>query len=221
MRILLIEDDQVVRQSLTNYLAKNSAEVVAGNNLGFALKNIGEQEFDCLIIDINLPDGNGFELCQRLRQDNIDTPVLLISIRTQTTDKVQGLNIGADDYLTKPFDFDELLARVHSLVRRSVNSERINYQTRNFTFDPWKNRLIIQGRNIELTRFEARLLDLLIRAKNRPLSRSEIWDKLYGDDYPLTNSIDVIIARLRRKIKNSPYLSISTVRGVGYQVNFS
>jgi DNA-binding response OmpR family regulator len=174
-------------------------------------------EYDLIILDIMLPDINGIELCRRIKNHNIKTPVLMLTAVDSTESKVKGLDSGADDYLTKPFAFEEFLARVRALLRRPTLMSAL-LKVSDLTLDPVRHEAKRGGRIIQLTWKEFALLEYLMRNKGRILSRTKIFDHIWGDDLDTSsNVVDVYISYLRDKIdKNYSPKLIHTVRNVGY-----
>ena len=222
MNILLVEDEPRVADFIDRGLrAENHGVTVAPTGReGIDLAKTGD--FDVIVLDLMLPDMHGYDVCQRLRLEGNHTPILMLTAMDAAEDKIKGLKIGADDYLTKPFDFDELLARLEALARRAhrfaPNSNIL--QVADLVLD----RDLLEVRRgeevIKLTAKELAILELLMSAPGRVLSRTRILNQVWGySEDPLTNVVDVYIARLRRKIDTAgrdPL--IDTVRGHGYRL---
>ena len=222
MNILLVEDEPRVADFIDRGLrAENHGVAVAPSGReGIDLAKTGD--FDVIVLDLMLPDMHGYDVCQRLRLEGNHTPILMLTAMDAAEDKIKGLKIGADDYLTKPFDFDELLARLEALARRAHNfapSSNI-LQVADLVLD----RDLLEVRRgeevIKLTAKELAILELLMSAPGRVLSRTRILNQVWGySEDPLTNVVDVYIARLRRKIdKPGRGPLIDTVRGHGYRL---
>lgn len=224
MNLLLVEDDERVRSFVLRGLqAEGYAVAVALDGLE-GLRRATAETFDVLILDIMLPGLNGKELCRRLRQAGVATPVLMLTALDHTEDKVVALRGGADDYLTKPFDFEELLARIEALERRGrgfsaeppavveIGEVRIERDAR---------KVLIAGEPVELTAKEYQLLDLFMSSPGKVFSRTRILNKVWGyDSDPLTNVVDVYIRRLRGKMRwDSETGWIRTVRRYGYRLD--
>jgi DNA-binding response OmpR family regulator len=221
VNILLVEDEPRVADFIDRGLrAENHGVSVAGSGAeGIDLAKTGE--FDVIILDLMLPDMHGYDVCQRLRMDGDRTPILMLTAMDTLDDRIKGLRIGADDYLTKPFDFDELLARMEALVRRSKNFAETSSKLQVGDLELDKELLEVRrgGEAIKLTAKELAILELLMSAPGRVFSRTRILNQVWGySEDPLTNVVDVYIARLRRKIdlEGKPAL-IETVRGHGYR----
>lgn len=222
MNVLLIEDEPRVADFINRGLrAENhGVSVAATGGEGIELTKTGE--FDVIILDLMLPDMHGYDVCQRLRSEGDHTPILMLTAMDTLEDKIKGLKIGADDYLAKPFDFDELLARIEALVRRSHNfapSSNV-LQVADLALDRELIEVRRGGEPIKLTAKELAILELLMSAPGRVFSRTRILNQVWGySEDPLTNVVDVYIARLRRKIDTpgrAPLLE--TVRGHGYRL---
>ncbi len=222
MKVLVIEDDSRVADFLHRGLRAEGYDVTAANNgtQGFELGQTGE--FSIIILDLMLPGMHGLEVCQALRAHNCLTPILMLTAMDTTEDKIDGLKFGADDYMTKPFDIDELLARINALVRRATQfeSKSQNLVVADLVFDT--ETLIVQraGNTIELTAKEMALLELMMGAPGRVFSRERILNAVWGSsEDPLTNIIDVYIRRLRVKIDDHRGVPlIKTIRGRGYSL---
>lgn len=223
LRILLVEDDPGLLVTVPDLLATEGYEVktAADGATGLALARGGG--FDLLILDVMLPRKNGFEICRELREEGIDTAVLMLTARTQVSDRVIGLKLGADDYLSKPFDPTELLARVEALVRRVRKENRIPVKTFRFSdvevnFD--RAELVRGGEPVNMATKELQLLQYLIHHRGRVVPREEILQNVweYNSDVS-SRTIDVHIAWLRQKLEENPQQPkhIHTVRGKGYR----
>lgn len=222
MNVLLVEDEPRVADFVDRGLrAENHGVTVAASGAeGVDLAKTGE--FDVIVLDLMLPDMHGYEVCQRLRQDGLHTPILMLTAMDALEDKIKGLKIGADDYLTKPFDFDELLVRIEALVRRTHNFAPGSNVLR--VADLVLDRDLLEVKRgeetIKLTAKELAILNLLMSAPSRVFSRTRILNQVWGySEDPLTNVVDVYIARLRRKIDTEGSAPlIETVRGHGYRL---
>jgi DNA-binding response OmpR family regulator len=222
MSLLYVEDDERVRRFVVRGLEAEgyTVSVACDGPQGFALAKA--EPFDVVILDVMLPGYSGKDLCQRLRTAGVGAPILMLTALDAIEDKVDGLRNGADDYLTKPFDFDELLARIEALIRRSKGSvaepARV-LQAGEVTLDRESMTVRRQGRPIELTLKEFQLLELLMSSPGKVLSRTRILNKLWNyDSDPLTNVVDVYIRRLRTKLGWDPERGlIHTLRGYGYK----
>ena len=220
MRVLIIEDEQKVAKALQQGLEEHqiSCELAFDGQIGklLALRNF----YDIIILDVILPGMNGFEVCRELRQAGINTPVLMLTALDTTEDKLSGFDVGADDYLSKPFEFRELLARIHSIVKRTTGVMQTSNLLR---FADLELNLDTQtasrgGRTIELTAKEFALMEYLIRNKGRVLSKAEIADKVWDINFDTgTNVIEVYVNYLRKKVdKDFSNKLIHTQIGKGY-----
>ena len=217
-RILVVEDEIHLAKGLQFNLEREGYIVSLVDNGESAIELLGEQAFDLMILDIMLPEKSGYEVTKQLREHSITTPILMLTAKDELEDKVQGLDLGADDYLTKPFKFEELLARVRALFRRGGMSADSKLSLADLKLDPVTHEVFRNSKKIDLTAKEYALLEYLLRNKGRIATRTTIiehvWDLHFDSD---TNLVDVYIRYLRRKIDDQfePKL-IHTVRGVGY-----
>ena len=219
MRILIVEDERGVARFLKRGFEAESmtADVAADGNEGAAMAR--EIDYDAIVLDLMLPGKDGMDILRELRGAGRTTPILILSARGEVEDRVRGLDLGADDYLSKPFAFAELLARVRALLRRPGDAERGSVlKVDDLTMDLLTRKVKRGDREIELTNKEFQLLEYLLRSKNRVLSRvliiEHIWDMQFDGG---TNVVDVVINRLRRKVDDgAPHPLIHTARGVGY-----
>ena len=221
MRILVVDDDQAVRDSLRRSLAFNGYDVeLAGDGLA-ALESIARNRPDAVVLDVMMPRLDGLEACRRLRSAGEDLPILVLTARDAVSDRVAGLDAGADDYLPKPVALEELLARLRALLRRTqpaFASDTGQLTFADLTLDPLAREVTRGERTVRLTRTEFNLLELLMRHPRQVLTRSQILEEVWGFDFPTTaNSLEVYIGYLRRKTEaaGEPRL-IHTVRGIGY-----
>ncbi len=220
MRILIIEDDADLAHFLRKGLQeeRHTVEVAADGETGLALAE--DESYDLLIVDVMLPKLDGLALCRRLRGRGNRAPILLLTARDTVDDKVLGLDSGADDYLTKPFSFAELVARVRALLRRGGPQAGVRLKAADLEMDPAAHRVWRAGKEIALTNKEYALLEYLLRNRNRVLTRTAILERVWGLNYdPMSNVVDVHIRSLRAKLDRdfTPPL-IVTVRGVGYKL---
>jgi len=217
MRILVIEDEEKVARFIQKGLEAEQYQVVAVHEGKKGELEARSGEYDLLILDVLLPGKDGFEILRTLRKEKIEIPVLMLTARSTTEDIVLGLDIGADDYLTKPFAFDELLARVRSLLRRKAQTNTTLVMG-DLRLDTVSHKASRNGIAIELTSREYALLDFLMRNPNKLFSRQHLGEKVWGYQFdPGTNIIDVYINHLRKKIDaSSPRKLLHTVRGRGY-----
>lgn len=224
MKILVVDDDPAVRESLRRSLIFNGYAVILATDGEEALDKIQSERPDMVILDVMMPKIDGLEVCRELRSQGDDVPILLLTARDSVSERVAGLDAGADDYLTKPFALEELLARTRSLVRRAARPAAVDTQQveilrfEDLELDPATRDVTRGGRQISLTRTEFALLELLLRNPRKVLARTTILEEVWGYDFPTSgNALEVYIGYLRRKTEadGEPRL-IQTVRGVGY-----
>ena len=220
-RVLVVDDDKAVRESLRRSLEFNGYEVALANDGAEALAGIGATDPDVVIMDVMMPRLDGIETTKALRTAKNDVPILVLTARDAVGDRVEGLDAGADDYLTKPFALQELLARLRALLRRVVPAEGDDAEVLAFadlTMDLATREVTRAGRDIPLTRTEFTLLEMFLRRPRRVLERSFILEEVWGYDFPTTaNSLEVYVGYLRRKTETEGESRLlHTVRGVGY-----
>jgi two-component system, OmpR family, response regulator len=219
MRILVVEDDKDLSRQLLSSLAEAGYAADAAFD-GEEGGHLGETEpYDAIILDLGLPKIDGLSILERWRRNDIKTPVLILTARDRWSEKVAGINAGADDYVAKPFQMEEVIARVRALLRRSAGLAKAELECGLLRLDTRTARVTFNGAPVKLTGLEFRLLSYLMHHQSRVVSRSELVDHLYQQDFDRdSNTIEVFIGRLRRKI---PADLIHTVRGLGYCVSFA
>lgn len=216
MRILIVEDDAVLRDGLKVGLAINGFTADAVETCQDAEAVLRSHEFDALVLDWMLPDGSGLDLLKSLRERHDDTPVLLLTARDGVADRISGLDSGADDYLGKPFDLNEVAARLRALVRRASGRSRATLEWRCLRLDPSSQQVDRDGEPIKLSRREFSVLHALMLHPGQILSKNQIETKLYGwQEEVESNAVEVHVHHLRNKL--GPDM-IQTVRGVGYRL---
>ncbi|WP_024794635.1 response regulator transcription factor [Tomitella biformata] len=223
MNILVVDDDRAVRESLRRSLTFNGYTVDTAHDGLDALEKLAVERPDALVLDVMMPRVDGLEVCRRLRGAGDDMPILMLTARDSVSERVAGLDAGADDYLPKPFALEELLARLRALLRRSTvdpDSEEDN-ETLEFaglTLDVGSREVVRDGRPISLTRTEFSLLEMLMCNPKRVLTRGRILEEVWGYDFPTSgNALEVYVGYLRRKTEaEGESRLIHTVRGVGY-----
>ncbi len=224
MKILVVDDERAVRESLRRALELEGYEIELAADGSEALYRLeGSEEPDAMILDVLMPGVDGLEVCRRLRGTGSKLPVLMLTARTEVEDRVAGLDAGADDYVTKPFALEELLARVRALLRRTTDEEGDVVRFADLELDPTTRDVTRGGRPIELTRTEFSLLELFMSNPRQVLTRTIIFERVWGYDFGYaSNSLDVYVGYLRRKTEaeGEPRL-IQTVRGVGYALRES
>ena len=217
--MLLAEDDRGVRESLARALQYEGFSVATAEDGGQALKAARSGEADVMVLDVMMPVLDGLEVTRRIRSAGDKTPILMLTARSEVSDRVEGLDAGADDYLVKPFALDELLARLRALLRRSgVTGETDRLRVADLEVDPAARQAWRGGQVLDLTKTEFDLLELLVYNAGVVLTREVIFERVWGYDFETTsNSIDVYIGYLRRKTEVGGFARlIHTVRGVGY-----
>ena len=221
--LLVVDDDPALRASLDRALRQDGYAVVLADDGRAALEAVARESPDAIVLDVGLPFVDGLAVCRRLRADHVRTPVLMLTARDAVSDRVAGLEAGADDYLVKPFALAELYARLRALLRRTETDASAMLRYRDLTME--RSLMDVQRgeRTIELTRTEYRLLELFLARPERVLSRATIIDEVWGYNLDQTsNSLDVYIGYLRRKLAaGGERRLIQTVRGVGYALRES
>jgi two-component system copper resistance phosphate regulon response regulator CusR len=220
MRILLVEDDDMLRESAAAYLRSAGFAVDAAGTGKMAREFAAVSPYDAIILDVRLPDDDGFALCTAFRQRKPPPRILMATARDSVDDRIAGLDLGADDYLVKPYSLGELVARLRALLRRPNADAETVLRVADLTLNP-ATRVARRGmREIELTTKEYAVLEVLMRASGRVLSRTYISEHAWDDNYdPLSNVIDVYVARLRKKIDHDGDESLlETIRGAGYRI---
>lgn len=216
MKLLIVEDNKSLNDSLCKKLKLSKHLVDQAYDGEEALDYLSYANYDVVIMDIMMPKLNGYETLKRIRARNITTPVLFLSAKDNEIDIINGLNLGADDYISKPFSYDVLLARINVLARRNVKQAEPIFRFRNLKIDTLKRETYLDEEKIELSNKEYELLLLLVKGKNRIITREEIVSNLYEyDNENESNVIEAHIRNLRKKLKDYSYL-IKTVRSVGY-----
>lgn len=223
MQVLLAEDDRAVRDALVRAMSLEGYDVAAVSNGAQALEHLGGHRVDLVVLDVSMPFVDGPTVCRVARSEGNRVPILLLTARTETSDRVAGLDAGADDYLTKPFDLDELFARMRALLRRSIDSTDSTKPERaielaDLRLDPAGRRVMRGAREIELSKTEYDLLELLVRNAGIVLEHSTIYERIWNYDFgPESKNLAVYIGYLRRKTEqHGERRLIHTVRGVGY-----
>jgi DNA-binding response OmpR family regulator len=220
MNILLVEDEPVIGQNIKERLTADLYQVEWINSGKPGLNKALFETYSLIILDLLLPEIDGFSILKKIRAEGITTPVLLLTALGDTGSKVMGLDLGADDYLTKPFAMDELTARVRMLIRRKTNLPSSLIMIKDLTIDTAKREILRNGQKIYLTPKEYQILELLAYNKNRAVSRLTIAEHIWQENYgTMTNFVDVHLMNIRRKIdSNSLVKLVKTVRGLGYML---
>jgi len=220
-RLLVVEDDPAILTGLVDLLEREEFEVLTARDGAAGLKSGLKDEIDLIVLDVLLPKIDGFEVCRRLRADNVTIPILMLTAKTQEADKVMGLERGADDYVTKPFGVAELVARVKALLRRSTGSDGVEtFAFSDTQVDFATRRVKRSGREVTLTARQFDLLHYLIRNRGRVITREELLRRVWGyDDPPITRTVDAHVAALRNRLEARPARPkhFLGVRSVGYR----
>jgi two-component system, OmpR family, response regulator MprA len=220
MRLLVVEDDTGLRDVLRRALSLAGYEVRLSGDGAEALAAVAGSVPDAVVLDVGLPDIDGLEVCRMLRRDGNRVPVLMLTARDAVSDRIDGLDAGADDYLVKPFDIDELKARLRALLRRARGASELDgaLSFGELRLDPARHGVSVGDEFVELTRTEYQLLELMMLNPRRVLPHSVIYDRVWGYDFgPSSNALRVYIGYLRRKLEDAGARPvIHTVRGVGY-----
>ncbi|HKX83295.1 MAG TPA: response regulator transcription factor [Pyrinomonadaceae bacterium] len=224
MKILLVEDEPGIVITLTDRLVSEGFEVASANDGRTGLDKASSEKFDLIVLDVMLPKKNGYDVCRDLRQQGISTPILMLTAKGETIDKVLGLKLGADDYLTKPFEVIELLARVEALLRRVPAAANGNltdaFRFGEVTIDFKRAEVTRNTKAVDLSAMEFKLLQFLVEKRGIVHSRDELLDAVWGyDAMPTTRTVDVHIAWLRQKLEPNPKRPqfIQTIHGMGYK----
>ncbi|MBK6266619.1 response regulator transcription factor [Marivirga sp. S37H4] len=225
-KILIVDDEQAMREGLSDNLLFEGYETVLAENGKVALEKAKEEHFDLIVLDVMMPEMSGFDVCRKLRQLNIFTPVILLTAKGEEIDRVLGLELGGDDYMTKPFSLRELLARIKAILRRTQTSESQNKADEFIKIGLMEvdfNKYIakVSGKELKLSHRELEVLHFLLKHKNQIVSRDDLLKNIWQyDEFPTTRTIDNFILRLRQKVEihpNEPKV-ILTVHGMGYKL---
>lgn len=219
MKFLLIEDNQELAFAVLERMRLDGHVVDHAGNLANAVAFSKTEDYDLILLDIMLPDGDGRDFLQHYRALKKDTPIIVLTARSQVSDRISMLDLGADDYVTKPFDHAELQARCRAVLRRKAGSAQTVTRLGNLEFNPVAGHLSIAGKVIILRNRELRLLELLINSRGQIFSKQKLVDRLFSYDNDVSeNAIEVYIGRLRKHLENSK-LKITTLRGLGYRLD--
>ena len=223
-RVLLVEDEPGLVMTLTDRLMAEGYEVESATDAPSGLEMAASGSFDAILLDVMLPGGNGMDVCRTLRQRGLQTPILMLTAKGQVVDKVVGLKLGADDYLVKPFEMAELLARIEALIRRSASVSSAptgeNYRFGDVAVDCRKAEVNKGGQALDLSAREFKLLKYFVEHRGAALTRDELLNEVWGyNAMPSTRTVDVHVAWLRQKLEDNPRHPqyILTVHGLGYK----
>jgi two-component system OmpR family response regulator len=218
MRILLVEDDVMLAEAIARALTQSGHTVDAARNGEDADHALRTGTYDLVLLDIGLPQLDGYDVLRRLRHRRSGVPVMMLTVRDSLEDRIAGLDLGADDYLTKPFHLSELEARVRALIRRAHGSASAELVHGPLKLDMAGRRLYCNGQPVDLSAREIAVIELLLLKEGKVVTKQQIIDHLYGwEDASASNSIEVFVYRLRRKLEDSG-VGIRTVRGMGYLI---
>jgi two-component system OmpR family response regulator len=216
LRVLVVEDEPRLRQQLSSALEAAAHAVDAAADGARADFLVRTEQYDAVVLDLGLPKIDGLSLLRRWREDRIAVPVLVLTARGSWTEKVLGIDSGADDYVAKPFRMEEVLARLRALIRRASGQLTPELRCGAVTLDPRASRVTLDGRPVKLTSHEFRVLSYLMHHRDRVVSQSELTEHIYAQDFDReSNTVEVFVARLRRKLGAAV---IETVRGLGYRM---
>lgn len=220
MRILIVEDEKILCEQIRQFLADKGYAVDVAHTAADGVYMGREYPIDAAIVDLGLPDFSGLDLIKKIRKENIGYPILILTARSRWQEKVEGLEAGADDYLVKPFHYEELLARLNALIRRASGNAHPLLTHGNITLDTVSQDVLVDGVKLELTAYEYKVLEYLMHHKGEVVSKSVLTDHIYDEDFDRdSNVIEVFIGRLRKKLDPDGTLKpIETLRGRGYRI---
>ncbi len=223
MRLLVVEDESLLRQQLEQGLSKEGYVVDAAEDGKAGLYYASEYDYDAAIVDLGLPEIDGISLIQQVRAAEKDFPILILTARGDWQDKVAGLDAGADDYVVKPFQLEEILARLNALMRRAAGFAKPKLDFGPLSLDLTAKRLTVNGDAVDLTAYEYKMLEYLMLHPGQVISKTELTEHLYAQDYDRdSNVLEVFVRRLRQKLDPEQTLKpIETVRGQGYRFNLA
>jgi DNA-binding response OmpR family regulator len=217
MKILLAEDDTDLGNVLSQFLQMRGFEVTLTTDGNEALEKFGREKYDICVLDVMMPGPDGFSVAQQIRKSGKDVPFIFLTAKNQKADIITGLKIGADDYITKPFEVEELILRINNVLKRSQKTEAEKIEIQGLVLTMSDLRLKTPLQKHQLTQKEAELLLYLMKNKNEVVPRETILTKFWGEnDYFMGRSLDVFISRLRKFISDEPGVQLNTLRGVGY-----
>lgn len=219
MRLLVVEDESLLRQQLEQGLTKQGYVVDVAEDGKIGLYHATENDFDAAIIDLGLPEIDGFSLIQQIRAAGKEYPILILTARGDWQDKVAGLDAGADDYVVKPFQLEEIVARLNALLRRAAGFSKPKLEFGILSLDIAAKRLLVNEESVDLTAYEYKMLEYLMLHPGQVISKTELTEHLYAQDYDRdSNVLEVFVRRLRQKLDPGQTLKpIETVRGQGYR----
>ncbi|CUH45289.1 response regulator transcription factor [Ruegeria atlantica] len=219
MKFLLVEDNLDLANAISSRMQLDGHVVDHAANLEDARAFVATEEYDLILLDIMLPDGDGREFLRQHRASRLHTPVIVLTARSQVSDRIGSLDLGADDYVTKPFDHAELEARCRAVLRRKSGSSKSTIEVGGIIFDPVAGHLTVDGVTLSLRNRELRMIELFINAPGQVFSKQKLADRLFSyDDNVSDNAIEVYVGRLRKHLEKSG-MKITTLRGLGYRLD--
>ncbi|KNG92667.1 response regulator transcription factor [Pseudaestuariivita atlantica] len=219
MKFLLVEDNRALADAVASRMRLDGHVIDHAEKLEDASAFVATGDYDLILLDIMLPDGDGRTFLERHRASDLDTPVIVLTARSQVSDRIGSLDLGADDYITKPFDHAELEARCRAVLRRKSGNAKTTIERGGIVFDPVAGHLSVGGVGVTLRNRELRLLEVFLNAPGQVFSKQKLADRLFSyDDDVSENAIEVYIGRLRKHLEGSE-LSITTLRGLGYRLD--
>ncbi len=219
MNVLLVEDEHDFQKVLAEYLSLSGYEVLTADHGKEGLEKFRNEHVDICILDVMMPVMDGFELAESIRRLDGDVPIIFLTAKNQKEDKLKGLKLGADDYMTKPFDAEELVLRMSNILRRSAGRVEENRTLGSLELKMDQLKLVTEQQEYQVTIREAELLSYLIRNTNKVVSREQILEDLWGrNDFFLGRSMDVFISRIRKYLQDEKSLDLETIRGVGFML---
>lgn len=219
MKFLLVEDSVDLANAIASRMRQDGHVIDHAEKLEDAADFVATGEYDLILLDINLPDGDGRRFLERHRATDLDTPVIILTARSEVSDRIGSLDLGADDYVTKPFDHAELEARCRAVLRRKSGNAKTSIKIGGVVFDPVAGHLTVGGKAVTMRNRELRLLELFLNAPGQIFSKNKLADRLFSYDEDVSeNAIEVYIGRLRKHLAPSE-LRITTLRGLGYRLD--
>lgn len=219
MKFLLVEDNQDLANAIASRMRLDGHVIDHAGNLEDAAAYVSTGDYDLILLDIMLPDGDGRTFLEQHRAGDLDTPVIILTARSQVSDRIGSLDLGADDYVTKPFDHAELEARCRAVLRRKSGNAKTTIEVGGVVFDPLAGHLNVAGEAVKMRNRELRLLELFLNAPGQVFSKSKLADRLFSYDEDVSeNAIEVYIGRLRKHLSAST-VKITTLRGLGYRLD--
>ncbi|MCF8346662.1 MAG: response regulator transcription factor [Bacteroidales bacterium] len=217
MNVLLVEDEIDFQKVLAEYLTLSGFNVISANHGKQGLDAFNNKHIDLCILDVMMPIMDGFTLAEKLRSKDPELPIIFLTAKNQKEDKLQGLKLGADDYITKPFEAEELVLRIHNILRRSGSIKNKKDLLGSLELNMDELKLVSEKNKYQLTKREAELLTYLIKNKNQVVSRNQVLEELWGkNDYFMGRSMDVFISRIRKYLHDDNTLELETIRGIGF-----